>query len=175
LSRQVLWGQVVSGIKTNAPGASGILGHFDPLSGVFTPLQQAPDVDLEALAAITPTTGKFVFSFTITIASTNLGSDAIACSATASVTDSSGRGATEIASVAATKSGSAATCTVTIPYSWTLASPTLDKVALAYSISAFNSATGSGGQPTRTSAQGLGAINVPPNGVPTPVAVKATI
>lgn len=171
---QFVWGQA-AGIQTNA-GAPGILGHLDPRTGAFTPLQQtAEEVDLAALTATPPTTGKFVFSFTITIASTNLGSDPIACEANATVFDSSGRTSTETASVAATKSGTTATCTVTIPYSWTLSTPTTDMVSLGFMISAANTAAASGGQPTRTTTQTLGSIKVPANGLTTTEALKATI
>ena len=171
---QVLWGQA-AGLKTNAVGAPGILGHLDPLTGAFTPLQQTAEVDLATLTATAPTTGKFVFSFTITIASTNLGSDPIACEANATVFDSSGRTSTETASVAATKSGTTATCTVTIPYSWTLSTPTTDMVSLGFMISTANTAAASGGQPTRTTTQTLGSVKVPANGLTTTETLKATI
>jgi len=170
---QVVWGQA-AGVQTNA-GAPGILGHLDPRTGAFTPLQQTPAVDLEALLATAPTTGKFVFSFTITIASTNLGSDAIACDANVTALDTSGHTFTETASVAATKSGTTATCTVTIPYSWILSTPTTDMVSLGFMISAANTAAASGGQPTRTTTQTLGSIKVPANGSTTTETLKVTI
>ena len=170
---QVVWGHA-AGVQTNA-GAPGILGHLDPRTGAFTPLQQTAEADLAALILTAPTTGKFVFSFTITIASTNLGSDAIACEANVTALDTSGHTFTETASVAATKSGTTATCTVTIPYSWILSTPTVDMVSLAYTISAVNTAAASGGQPTRISSQTLGTIKVPATGLTTTETLKATI
>jgi len=69
-------------------------------------------------------TGKFVVNFTITVASTLPTTDVSACGVTASLLDV---GSTfeilESATFAATRSGSTAKFTVTIPYSWTLLSP----------------------------------------------------
>jgi hypothetical protein len=73
-----------------------------------------------------------VFNFTITIKSTNLGSDTIVCQADASVVDTvSFVTLTESASVKATVSEATAKCTVTIPYSWALKSPSTDSVSLS--------------------------------------------
>jgi len=163
---QLAWSQ-----KPASP-QHGILGYLDPVTGTFKPLVQNPAPSEEAeMEAPGPTTGKFVFSFTITISSTNLSGDTISCQAEASAFDVT-RSLDESASVKATVSGSTATCTVTIPYSWTLTTPTTDMVSLSYTIYA----TSSTGQPTRTSSQTpLATIKVPTSGATTTETIKATI
>ncbi len=170
---QSLWAQTVN----PRPKTPGILGHFDPQTGTFKPLEPSPESDVAALAAIVPTTGKFVFTITIKIVSTNLASDAISCDAVVTpFGDTSGRSIFESASVAATgRTATAAKCVVTIPYSWLLSSPASDHVILSVVVFAENPTAGAFGQPTRTSSQTLGTIPVPVNGSTTPEAISVTI
>lgn len=102
----------------------------------------APEGTEAAINAATTFAGSWVFKVTITIKSTLPTSDAIACTATASVFDSNPNppfnvftSYDEVASVQATRSGSTATCTVTIPYSWSLDFASTDTVALDFAIS----------------------------------------
>jgi hypothetical protein len=162
-----LWSQ-------NTPAANGIRGYLDPRTGIFhaMPLPDLQEADVPPPAA---TGGKFVFNFTITVSS-NLGSTAkILCEASALTEDAASANLiTETASVTATRSGSTATCTVNIPYSWNLLSASTDKVSLSYQII--------GGVPTttvplatRSSGQSLKQIAVPANGATTTETITATI
>src|SRR5215469_10974 len=136
--------------------------------------------DAEVLAAASMSfTGKLVFSFTITIQS-SITSSNIACEASADIDDlgSGGQGPliTEAAAVAATRSGSTATCTVTIPYSWNLLNSSTDKVQLSYAISVPSTGfSGASGLPGRISQNIFGTIKVPANGSTTTETIKATI
>ena len=168
---QPVWSQ-----KANEAAKPGILGYLDPRTGAFRPLVQNPveNAQAEALAP-TPTTGKFVFNFTITIKSTNLGSDTIECVANAAVFESASfLSINESASVKATVTGSTASCTVTIPYSWPLTSASTDMVMLNYEVLAAGGAS-TGGQPTRNSGQSLPSIKVPLTGATTTQTIASTI
>jgi len=137
-----------------------------------------PKVTPEQLAAAGSTvTGKLVFTTTVTISSTFPAADVIACSAQALVLDTaSGNEIIESAEVAATKSGSTATCTVTIPYSWNLLTPTADFVNLTFSVRVpATPANAAATLPNRMSTQTLGRIAVPANGTTTTTVVKVTI
>jgi hypothetical protein len=166
---QPAWSQ-----KTNGAAGRGILGYLDPTTGAFRPLPQQIPVEGEEAENLAPTTGKFVFSFTITIASTDLGSDTFICSASALVIDTNGIAITETASVKATLSGSKATCTVTIPYSWSLQNANADMVNLGTEVVAVGPSS-SGGQPTRTHSQPLSPVKVPANGSTTTFNLSETI
>jgi len=153
----------------------GILGYLDPATGVFHTLP-VPDASDDAAPAAAVTTGKFVFSFTITIDSSIATSAKIGCSASAQLLDvSTANLIEEEAAVVASRSGSTATCTVTIPYSWTLASASSDKVTLSYVISAPVEASASAQYPQRLSSQTLTTISVPKNGATTNETITATI
>jgi hypothetical protein len=149
---------------------------LDPKTGSFKPLPQAASSSEEILAAAVTVTGKLVFSFTITVSSLGLTGDTVVCSAEASLDDSPTTGGifiTEAASVGA-KEASTVSCTVTIPYSWTLATISTDRVSLSYTISVLGS-TAAAALPNRTSSHSLGSITVPVNGAITTHAIKATI
>jgi len=131
--------------------------------------------DMAAVA--TTVTGKLVFTTTITLSSTFPAADVIACSPQAIFIDSgSGTEIIETASVAATRSGTTATCTATIPYSWSLVTPTTDMVQVSLSINVpATPATPTALLPNRVSSRGLGLIKVPANGTTTTFTLKATI
>jgi len=111
---------------------------------------------------VAATAGKFVYNFTIAVKSTIPASDVIECLGSASVFDTSGRTMEESAGVAATRSASTATSTVTIPYSWPLAGASTDIVSLGFTISA--PASGPSALPNRLSSQGFATIHVPTSG-----------
>ena len=162
-----LWGQ-------SAPTVSGIRGYLDPRTGIFHSLAQMTPQDEEP--ATSTFAGKFVFNFTITISSTISTSVKIACAANATLEDvATTNFILESAEVTATRSGSTATCTVNIPYSWKLGSAPTDKVTLTYQISAPVEATGTAVLPSRISQQTVGVISVPANGATTTETVTATI
>ncbi len=128
-------------------------------------------------AAATTVTGKLVFNATITVSSTIPTTDVIACSASAVVVDtSSGINVIENAGVAAKRSGSTAICSVTIPYSWNLVSPTADFVNLTFRVTVPGQITNPATLlPSRGSEQMLGRIPVPPSGTTTTQTLKVTI
>lgn len=162
-----LWSQSI-------PAVNGIRGYLDPHTGIF---HSMPHPDLPEADVPPPTTfgGKFVFNFTITVSSTLASTAKIFCQASATTEDVAALNfIAETASVTATRSGSTATCTVTIPYSWNLTSSSSDKVSLTYSIIAGVSST-TVPVATRTSEQSLKTISVPANGATTTEAIAATI
>jgi hypothetical protein len=170
-----LWGQ-------NATGVHGIPGYLDPRTGAFHSVPQ-PDVQLDPAVeppAVTTVGGKFVFNFTITVSSTIASTNKIACQASASVNETSASGfntISESAAVAVTRgTGATITCSVTIPYSWKLASAATDMVVLNFSlISPVEVGVVTGQFPSRTSIQSLPSVKVPANGAITTETVTATI
>lgn len=164
-----LWSQSI-------PAVNGIRGYLDPRTGIFHSMPHPPQQDAEASAPPTTFGGKFVFSFTITISSSLSSTAKIACAATASLEDTSTLNfIVETAEVLATRSGSTATCTVNIPYSWNLGSSSTDRVSLTYQIIAPVEASATTILPGRMSEQGLGTISVPANGATTTETITATI
>ena len=172
LLTQPAWGQV----RTQS---RALPGHFN--NGAAKPTPNAIDNNPEAgQASLTTFGGTFVFKITITIKSTNLSTDTIACTAGVDLIDENPTTFVvtgvweEVAAVAATKSGSTATCTVTIPYSWSLANGSTDTVNLDYGIEA--PAPGSSSPlPERLNTHSLPSMKVPANGTTTNVTVAATI
>jgi hypothetical protein len=166
---QSLWGQT-------AP--HGIRGYLDARTGTFHMLPSAAS-DETVSATTTTFAGKFIFSFTITVDATISSTAKIACSASATVEDNITGGnpnfILEEASALATRSGSTATCTVNIPYSWNLATGSSDKVMLAYTISAPAEASASASLPSRLSeVEDFATIAVPTTGTTTTETVTAT-
>jgi hypothetical protein len=150
-------------------GSNGVLGVLTP-SGTFRPVMVRP---LTSGAAET-VTGKFIMKLTITIASTIPASTPILCDLD---TSTLGQNASyefvdeifETASALATRSGSTAVCTVTLPYQWILHLSS-DTVSLSYNVTAVGS-TGT----DRTSSIYYETISVPKNGVTTSFDLTGTI
>ena len=147
-----LLGLVASSFAQNVSKKTpGIQGYLDPKTGAFRILP-TPDDDSVDLP-LTVTGG----------------------SATASLVDvATSNFIEEQAAVLATRSGSTATCTVTIPYSWNLASASSDKVSLTYSIDAPVEATANTAFPERLRSQSVATISVPANGATTNESITAT-
>jgi hypothetical protein len=164
-----LWGQ-------SAAVTHGIRGILDPKTGAFHPLP-VPDAQDEVPPALTTFSGKFVANFTITVTSTIASTTKLACTFSASLLDTAtGNVITESAgSAVARGSGTTVTCTVTLPYSWSLGSGSTDKVSLSWAIEAPVEFTVSTEFPTRISSQSLGTISVPANGTTTTETIAATI
>ena len=159
--------------KPNGAAGRGIPGYLDPQTGEFRPLAQR-EAQSDDIESTTPTTGKFVVSFTITISSSIPTSDTISCGVTATLFETSTfHTVEELASVAASRTGSTATCTVTLPYSWVLSNPSTDTVSLSYSIIVPATTVS---LPSRTSIQTInGSLKVPASGSTTNETVTATI
>ena len=156
-----------------------VLGYVDPATGKFhlaTP-ESTPDADIAATVA--PTTGKLVFSFIIRIASSVPSSDAIVCVADSTAlerpTATNPRAVyLEEASAVGSRSGSTATCTVSIPYSWLLATPASDTLTLHYAVGAGTS-TAVAINVARKSAHQLPVTKVPATGATTTATFNVTI
>src|SRR5262249_26294345 len=117
-----LWGQYGQRVP-------GLRGYLDPKTGIFHPAvrPQAPNPDAPP-PVTTNFAGKLVFNFTITVSSAFPATAELGCNAGAAVFDlGSGNAIIEEAgSAVARGSGSTVTCSVTIPYSWNLASSASD-------------------------------------------------
>jgi hypothetical protein len=130
----------------------------------------------------TPTTGKFVFTFTLTVTSTLPKNGVISCRGGASVNESrSGQNIQQDAHGIATLSDGKWTCVATMPYSWILATPTSDTVILSYAVEMdyglqVMAANGTGTVVVPFSVdkvnQNLGSISVPLNGCTTSESVS---
>lgn len=169
------WGQ-----QQKANENIGILGRLDPRTGTFKPVQVTPIDDLQAEATTsTNYTGKLVYNFAITIASTIPTTSVITCYAGATVMSSYYSYFQESATVVATRSGSTAKCTVVIPYSWSLAtaSAAADSVTLIYNIEATSTSTTAGTLVLRSNSSyySLGSVPIPLNGATTTKSIAATI
>jgi|HubBroStandDraft_6_1064221.scaffolds.fasta_scaffold236491_2 hypothetical protein len=160
--------------QTVARQTPGIPGYLDARGGfhVYPPaLEENAEPD-----AVTTFAGTIVVNFTITVTSTIPTTDKISCLVNATVFDTASTNSIlETAAVAATRSGSSATCKVSIPYSWALSSATSDQVQLSYEISAPGLLTATNGLPLRSSTQNFAHIAVPKTGTTTTETVVATI
>jgi hypothetical protein len=129
-----------------SPQPKRIFGYQDAHTGVFHPVRRvAPDT------TITPTTGKYEITYSITVESTFPKGATITCAATISETTISESGTGGVAehteqasaSVPAPAAGGKTTCTVVIPYSWvipasTKTAPVVSEVGGEYTVTAYN-------------------------------------
>ena len=163
---QPVWSQTPTG------ALPGIPGYLDPRTSTFIPLPQKAVEGAGTAATITPTTGTLVVAFTITVLPSIPLSQTISCGVSAIVIEqSSGLSFSASASSAATRSGSTAKCTVTLPYSWALSSPDSDTVSLSWGIGTCETC----GQASRSAGGTLGTINVPASGSTTQDSVKVAL
>jgi hypothetical protein len=128
--------------------------------------------------ATTTYTGTIVVNFTVTVSSAIARTAQIGCVAGASVMDArTDNEIVEEAGTAVTRgTGNTVTCSVTIPYSWNLASANADTVGLTYSVtSPVDLIAPVGEWPHRAGAQSLGSIGVPVSGATTTETVSARI
>jgi hypothetical protein len=159
------------------------LGYYDRSTGAFEPLQTAMDPDA---TTVVPRTGTLVVKLTITVDSVIPKNAVVGCASDASVSgDSSGFFSDEHASAVATLvSGKTYSCTMTMPYSWSLASPTTDKIGISYtpSIDYGYQVTATNGTAVavepivvRSNEQPFGSIAVPANGATTTETISVTL
>jgi hypothetical protein len=168
----------VSSQQAASPVVRGIYGRWDPGTGIFTPVRPEvtgnSDDGTPAEPPLTTYTGKFVVNFTITITSAIPTTTTIACNASATVVDASGQLADSL-STSATRSGSTASCSVTIPYSWSISSAS-DLVYVTYDISAPpQPLVSTSAFPRRYSSHPITTITVPATGSTTTYTIAATI
>jgi hypothetical protein len=157
------------------------LGYYDPTTGVFQPLQAAPDAEA---AAVAPTTGTLTMKYTITVDSTIPKNGVISCTGLAYVSESSGVWQEHGTGIATLASGKTYNCSVIIHYSWLLASASTDKISftggaqLLYGlqVTATNgTATVVQPVPQRESDPAIPPIKVPANGASTTVSISPTL
>ena len=164
------------------PAAPGRLPSTIPTS----PIKRTVNDETAAAtaAASAPVTGTFVAKFTIKLATAVPSGDSVLCTLGAGLIDENHTTFTvnneieESKSMKATVSGSTATCTVSLPYSWYLSSPSTDTVSLNYQLSIVSSTAVNELGVARTSYQyvpGAGSIKVPSSGTTTTYTISATI
>lgn len=157
------WGQAAASRAT-----PGVLGYLDPQTGAFRPVPAAVDQDAE-LAAATIFGGTVTLTITITVKTVSLTN--FSCNATVSTID----GATlfsESNTVAATGTGTTRTCKLSIPYSWGLATQTIDSMTTNYTVIGT---TGTAGLPQRISTRSpLDTRKVPASGAITALTAAVT-
>jgi hypothetical protein len=153
----------------------GILGYLDPHTRSFHPLRQAAGNAIEP-PAVTTFTGTVKLTITITVKSAGITS--INCAAFVSAEDNlltgSPRSLSEIDFVAATGTGATRTCTLSVPYSWALATQSTDTMNTSYEVG--NTLVLIPKPPTRISALvPVDSRKVPANGTITTLTASATI
>jgi len=162
------WGQTANS------QAKGILGYLDPHTGAFRPVPAAPTEDPDVLAAATTVGGTVNVTLTITLKTAGLTN--ITCNEELFVTDNitgGPRSYNESDTVAATGTGTTRTCKLSIPYSWSLVTPTTDSMTTSYSVIGF---TGTSGLPSRSSGLSpLDTRKVPANGTITALTAAVTL
>jgi len=166
-----LWGQ-------DAIPPNGIRGYLDPRTRIFHSIPHPDTLDEAAPPpAKTIFTGSIVMNFTITVSTVFASTAPIACIAEVGLQDSgSTTSIEEIAGSTVTRgTGTTVTCSVTIPYSWSLASAGTDKVRLAYSVLAPLALTQTTTFPNRRGSQTIGTIAVPISGTTTTKNIRARI
>jgi len=166
-----------------SPSSHRVLGYFNPDTGLFEPFRASgQDVEFPPLAA--PTTGTVVFNLTITLKTPLPKNGILACGAGASVIETTFSAAESGFAFAKLVSGNTYSCTVTIPYSWTLNSPSTDKIILSYKAQVTEGiqVTATNGTATvvvagagRGSSQTIPSVLVPANGATTTENVSVTL
>jgi len=154
---------------------SGILGYLNPHTRSFHPLPQATDSAIEP-PALTTFTGTVKVTITITVKSTGITN--LKCFAVVSAGDGgslgSSRSLSELDFVAATGTGTTRTCTLSVPYSWGLATQPSDTMDTSYEVG--NTLVLTPTLPARTSAMiPLDSRKVPANGTVTTLTANVTI
>jgi hypothetical protein len=163
LSSQLCWSQEAGPVSSHR-----VLGYFDRSTGAFRPIVQTEYFDSNSVAAASPQTGSIVVNFTITIKSGVPATSLISCGVDAIVTEVTAGGANiieENATVAATRTGNTAKCTVTVPYSWAISSPSAASLSLNFTLSTAR--VGTTGLLSRISSGTIANIPVPANGATT--------
>ena len=166
IAAPAVWGQA----PPNTSAKPGILGYLDPQTGAFRPIPQMAAEDAE-LPPVTTIAGTISVTLTITLKTTSLTN--VTCIADTIVLDNLTVTYTESNTVAATGTGGTRTCKLTIPYSWSLATPTKDSMSTSYSVLG---STGTSGLPQRTAGRSpLDTRIVPTNGTTTTLSAAVTI
>ena len=153
--------------------SSGVFGYMDPKTGLFHSLNRTP-LAIEP-EAITPTTGKFVFNVTITVSSALPTTAVIECLVSGGVVGDPAGTFTNTVTVTATRSGNTATCTLNVPYSWDLTTPTKDVVAFDLAVTASAGSPASASFYEETFTAPAITTKVPATGTTTTETIATTI
>ena len=154
-----------------------IPGFYNPKTHTFQ-AKVLPAVDPEtANAAAKVYTGTLEYEITAKLVTPVTSGHELACTVSALVEDLSGTGFyQEGASGVAKVSGSTATCTINIPYSWSLVDGTTDTVTLGYDLEIVpTSTTNLATYTSRTHSSELAPIKIPTSGAATPIIISATL
>ena len=169
----------VSLLGQTATAVHEIPGYVDARTKIFysTPHPQVSDAEPPATTTFA---GKFVFNFTITVDSTITSTGLIGCNAGASLTDTgTENNIVELGGTSVTRgTGSTVKCSVTVPYSWKLASSSTDTIGLSYSLTSpagLPLLQEQSQYPNRLGAQRIATIKVPANGATTTETIAATM
>ena len=128
-----------------------IPGYLDPRTGTFTTKAKSSATG-QAAVGTTTILARLIFNFTIL--NDQPGGNTTTCSVSITPTDSAGFYSEEASSTA---TGGGTACTVTLLFSWDLATPNSDVVNISYSI------TSSGGGQSRSSSHSLPSVPMPTN------------
>jgi hypothetical protein len=168
-------GLVASAFAQNVESkkSPGILGYLDPKTGAFHVLTRS--VGPEETPQVTPTTGKFVFNITIAVNPGLPSTSKISCTASVAVEEAATVSLFEDnGAAAATRSGSTATCSITLPYGWYLTTPTTDMVTLNIQVASVTGKVGTLPYSDGLSSQTL-SIKVPASGSTTTETISTAI
>ena len=169
-------------LEAQPAGPHRIPGFYHPDTGIFEPVHSSMQ-DAET-QAVTPTTGTLVFNFTITLKSALPKNAILICTAQGAVIETSFSTTEDGLGIATLESGSTYTCSVSMPYSWMLNTPTTDKIIVSYKAEIFEalqvtatngttiSVTSTAG---RASSQTTADIKVPASGAVTTESVSLTL
>jgi hypothetical protein len=168
--------------ETQTRSSHRTLGYFNSDTGLFEPFRPAAE-DAE-LPPVTPTTGTLVFNFTITLKSPLPKNGILVCSAAGAVIEAGFSADEGEFGFAKLQSGNTYSCSVSMPYSWLLNSPSTDKIILSYKAEILEAVqitatNGTGTSVTSTSgrfsSQTIASIKVPANGATTTETVSVTL
>ena len=161
------WGQ-----SPKPAARSGILGYLDPQTGAFRPVpsgtELAPDPSTHTTFG-----GTITLTLTVTLKTTSIST--VSCTANVEVLDDedvSSRAYLESAGAAGTGSGATRTCTVSVPYSWVLATQGSDMMRISYFVFGNSSTLGIS---RNSQLSPLETIKVPANGAITAISAAVTL
>lgn len=162
-----------NGQSGSAQTPSGIPGYLNPRTRSFRPLPQAVDNAVEPPA--TTFTGTVNLTITITVKSAGITN--INCAAIVNAEDNpllGLRSFSELDFVAATGTGTTRTCTLSVPYSWGLATQSTDTMRTSYEVG--NNLLLTTAPPDRNSILiPLDSRTIPANGTVTTLTANVTI
>jgi len=187
LARILTTACVAGGLSTAVVAQSSTLALHRPgtpeVAAATSQKRAVADENASPAAAPIATNGTLIANFTIKLVTPVPSGYQVQCYLYASVIEENASYAitneiNDNAGVKATVSGSTATCSVKVPYTWYLATPSSDTASLTYYLYIENASATNGTGEARSSSQyvpGAGAIKVPANNATTTYAIAATL